>query len=190
MAKGIRISVTDEAVQATLARLDRVAENPSAIMAGIAAYLVKSTQRHFETETGPEGKWKPLSPRTAALRIGRRRRGTEDMLRVTNRLYSSITGEGTATEAVVGTNAIYAAIHQFGGTIKQAAREQEIHLSTRKGRKRFVKASAKRKASRRVQIGARSITIPARPFLYLNEADFAEIETIAAEGLRREADLS
>lgn len=183
---GIQIRVTSATVSATLDRIDRVAANPGAIMSAIAAYMVTTTQRHFETERGPDGKWPALSPRTAAQRIGRRRRGTENMLRVSNRLYSSITGEATATEAVVGTNAIQAAIQHFGGAIKMSEREQTIHLSTGKGRRRFVKASAKRKESRRVQVGAHTITIPARPFLYLDEADFAEIERIAADGFRAE----
>lgn len=187
---GIRITVSADQVMATLERIDRVAKQPGDIMADIAAYLVTSTQRHFETETGPSGKWTPLSPRTANRRIGRsRRRGAANMLRVTNRLYSSITGESSDKEAAVGTNAIYAAIHQFGGTIAQAARAQDINLSAGRGRKRFVRASAKRKTSMTVNIGARTITIPARPFLYLDENDFAEIERIVAEGFRREADL-
>jgi len=189
MVDGIRISVTDDQVMATLDRIDRVAQQPGDIMAAIAAHMVMSTQRHFETETGPSSKWAPLSPRTANKRIGRRRRGTANMLRVSNRLYSSITGESTEKEATVGTNVLYAAIHQFGGEIQKAARSQDIHLSTGKGRKRFVRASAKRKRSMTVQVGAHTITIPARPFLYLDESDFREIEAIAAEGFRREADL-
>lgn len=184
--EGIQIRVSSDTVSATLDRIDRVTANPGAIMSAIAGYMVTTTQRHFEMESGPAGKWTPLSPRTAAKRIGRRRRGKENMLRVTNRLYSSIVGEATATEAAVGTNAIQAAIQHFGGTIQMPAREQDIHLSTGKGRKRFVKASAKRKESRRVQVGAHTITIPARPFLYLDEADFAEIERIAADGFRAE----
>jgi phage virion morphogenesis protein len=189
MVGGIRISVTDETVRKTLDRIDRMAANPADIMADIAAHLVMSTQRHFETETGPSGKWAPLSPRTANRRIGRGRRGTANILRVSNRLYSSIVGDSSAKEATVGTNAIYAAIHQFGGTIDKAARSQDINLSTGKGRKRFVRASAKRKRSMTVQIGAHSIAIPARPFLYLDDSDFRAIEAIAAEGFRREADL-
>lgn len=189
MVDGIQIRVTDDQVMATLDRIDRVAQRPGDIMAAIAAHLVMSTQRHFETETGPSGKWAPLSPRTAAKRIGRRRRGSDNILRVSNRLYSSVTGESSETEAAVGTNAIYAAIHQLGGTIQKATRTQDIHLSTAKGRKRFVRASAKRKRSMTVNVGAHTITIPPRPFLYLDESDFREIEAIAAEGFRREAQL-
>lgn len=185
--EGIQIRVFDQAVLDTLASVDRVAVAPEAIMSAIAAYLVTSTQRHFERETGPDGKWRPLSPRTAAKRIGRRRRGTANILRVTNRLYSSITGEATATEAVVGTNLVYAAIQQLGGDIQMGERQQAINLSTGKGRKRFVKASAKRKETRNVTVGAHTVVIPARPYLYLDDEDRAEILRIAEDGFRAEA---
>lgn len=187
--EGIRITVIDEAIASTLARIDRVAESPASIMSEISAYMVMRTQRHIETETGPTGRWPALSPRTAAARIGRGRRGSEHMLRVSNRLYSSITGESSATEATAGTNVLYAAIQQFGGTIKRPEREQTIHLGRSKGRTRFVKASAKRAQARTVKVGAHAIKIPARPYLYLDDEDFREIERIAESGFRKEAGL-
>ncbi len=191
-AEGVTIRVIDAEVLAALARIDRVADDPSTIMSAIAAYMVTATQRHIETERGPEGKWPALSPRTAAKRIGRRRRGTANMLRVSasSGLYATITGDSGVDFAAVGSNKVYAAIHQFGGKIDMPARQQEVHLARTKGRTRFVKASAKRKETRRVQVGAHSITIPARPYLYLDDTDRAEILEIAAEGFRTEAGLS
>lgn len=189
MADGIRLSVSNDTVSATLDRIDRVADNPAAIMADIASFLVQRSEHHIETETGPDGKWQPLSPRTAAKRSGRSRRGTAHMLRVSNRLYSSITGDSSATEAAVGTNVIYAAVQQLGGTVQIPEREQEIHLVKTNRGQRFARASAKRSRSRVVKIGAHTITIPARPYLYLTDEDAAEIELIAQEGYRREADL-
>lgn len=186
--EGIQLRVVDQAVMATLDRIERLAESPGSIMASIATFLVSRTQRHFQTGTGPDGKWQPLSPRTAAKRTGRRRRGTEHILRDTNRLYSSITGESSDTEAAVGTNLIYAAIHQLGGEVKIPAREQDIHLGRTNRGKRFVKASAKRKETKRVTIGAHTITIPARPYLYLDDEDQAEIREIVEDAFRAEAD--
>lgn len=186
---GIQIRVSDADVLGTLDRVDRVAQNPSAIMSEIAGYLVTSTQRHIERETGPYGKWPKLSPRTAAKRIGRRRRGYDHMLRVSNRLYSSITGDSGPAFAAVGTNLPYAAIQQLGGTIDMPAREQDIHLSTGRGRRRFVRSAAKRKETRRVSVAAHQVVVPARPYLYIDDVDREEIERIAADGIRREADL-
>ncbi|TIX55773.1 MAG: hypothetical protein E5V28_22195, partial [Mesorhizobium sp.] len=129
-----------------------------------------------------------LSPRTAAKRIGRGQRGYGHMLRVTNRLYSSITGEATDTEAAVGTNLLYAAIQQLGGEVKIPAREQDLHFGKTNRGRRFVKASRKRKETVRVSIGAHSITIPARPYLYVDEDDQAEILRIAEDAFRTESD--
>ncbi|QDY99064.1 phage virion morphogenesis protein [Nitratireductor mangrovi] len=184
---GAQIRVDDREVLAAIDRVMRVADNPAAIMADIEGYLVFSTQRHIETERGPDGPWPRLSPRTAAKRIGRRRRGYDHMLRVTNRLYSSITGDSGSDFAAVGTNLVYAGVHQFGATIDMPGREQDIHLSTGRGRRRFVRSAAKRKETRRVTVAPHQVTIPARPFLYIDDTDRAEIERIAADGLRREA---
>ncbi|MEI9410712.1 phage virion morphogenesis protein [Mesorhizobium salmacidum] len=187
-AKGIQLRVVDEQVLATLDRIERVATAPRTIMEAIAAYLVPAVQRHFETETGPDGKWPRLSPRTAAKRIGRSQRGYGHMLRVKNRLYSSITGEATDNTAAVGTNVAYAAAQFLGATIQMPAREQDIHLGKTNRGRRFVKASAKRKETMRVTIGAHTITIPARQALYLNDADRAEILHVAEDAFRAEAD--
>lgn len=189
MADGIRLTVTDAEILATLDRVDRVAADPGAIMSDIAGYMVTATQRHIERERGPDGGWPRLSPRTAAKRIGRRRRGYANMLRVTGRLYASIVGEATSTEAIVGTNAVQAAILQLGGTIKMQPREQDIHLARTNRGWRFARAAAKRKVTRRVKVGAHSVTIPAREYLYVDRLDRDEIGRIAAEGFRRETGL-
>ena len=192
-SQGIRITISDEVVLSGLAAVDRVAENPAAIMAEVAAFMVTATQRHIEREIGPDGRrWPKLSPRTANKRIGRRRRGHDNILRVSGRLYQSITDDSGADYAAAGTNLIYAAAQHFGATIQMPARQQDIHLSTGPttrsgGRRRFVKRRLKRKETRRVSVGAHTITIPPRPYLYLNEADRAEILDIAADGLRRES---
>ncbi len=191
MVDGIRLTVTDADILATLDRVDRVAADPGAIMSGIAGYMVTATQRHIESERGPDGAWPRLSPRTAAKRIGRRQRGTANMLRVhpSTGFYASIVGEATSTEAIVGTNAVQAAILQLGGTIKMPPREQDIHFARTNRGWRFARAAAKRKETRRVKVGAHSVTIPAREYLYVDQLDREEIERIAADGFRRETGL-
>jgi phage virion morphogenesis protein len=184
---GIQIRVNDEEVLSGLAAVDRVADDPSAIMAEIAAFMVTATQRHIEQERGPDGPWPRLSPRTANRRIGNRRRGHDNILRVSGRLYQSITEDSGRDYAAAGTNLVYGPAHQLGATIQMPGREQDIHLSTGRGRRRFVKRRLKRKETRRVTVGAHTITIPPRPYLYLNEADRAEILDIAADGIRRES---
>ena len=63
MDKGIRLTLTDTAANAELTRLARAATDMAPAYNSIGAYLVFSTQRRFETESGPDGrKWTPLSP--------------------------------------------------------------------------------------------------------------------------------
>lgn len=186
-AEGIQLRVVDQEVLATLDRIERLAEHPAPIMSAIAGYMVTRVQRHFETETGPDGKWAPLSPRTAAKRVGRRRRGTANILRVTNRLYSSITGESDDTSAAVGTNVAYAAPQFLGATINMPGHEQDIHFGRTNRGRRFVRASAKRKETMRVKVGAHTITIPARQALYLTADEGADIVHIAENAFRSEA---
>lgn len=89
----------------------------------IAARLLSSTQQRFRDERGPDGTpWK----KSIRARKGQRRdaRGRFDTgvnksggktLTDTARLRRSITSHADAERAEVGTNVIYAGIHQFGG---------------------------------------------------------------------------
>lgn len=184
---GIQLRVVDQEIMATLDRIERLADRPAPIMSEISGFMVTAVQRHIETETGPDGRWQGLSRRTAARRIGSRRRGYANMLRVSNRLYSSITGESTDTTAAVGTNLDYAPPQFLGATINMPARDQDIHLGKTNRGKRFVRASAKRKETMRVKVGAHTVTIPARNALYLSDQDKAEIQRIVEDAFRAEA---
>ena len=158
-------------------------------MNAIGAYLVTATQQRFEREQGPDGMpWQRLSPRTANKRIGKTRRGYEHILRIKNRLYSSLKYQADAASLAVGTNVDYAAIQQLGGTIKKPARQQTIYQrynpKTGDLDQRFVKRSRSNFA-RDVDVAAHSITIPARPYLGISDEDRAEILEIVADSARR-----
>jgi phage virion morphogenesis protein len=179
---GASIQIRDE-LSPTLNRLVTTAENPAEIMSDVAGYLLVSTQQRFESEAGPDGqKWQPLKARTASARAGRgrKKRGSDHILRDTVRLYNSLSTSSDSESATVGTNVEYAAIHQFGGVIKQGERTQKLSLKRIRGSKkvRFVKAGTKGATEHDVTIGAREITIPARPYLGINDADRIEIGTI------------
>lgn len=192
MADGIQIRIEDTEANRTLESVRRASENPAAIMAQVSASLLQATRRHFERESGPDGPWPRLSPRTANKRIGKRRRGYDNMLRVSGRLYNSIIQDSGADYALVGSNLPYAALQQEGGTIQMPARDQEIYQNYNPKSDRFDPRFRRRQNSnfaRTVKVGAHSITVPARSYLYLDEADRAEIEAVAADALRDEADL-
>lgn len=140
------------------------ARDPRGMFENIGLALVTSTQHRFETSTAPDGSIWPPSLR--ALASGGR------TLVLSTRLMRSITFQASASGVEIGTNVIYAAIHQFGGAILQAARQAVLHFKTNKrtGRTRFAKPS-KADRAQKVAIGAREIRMPARSFIGLDEND-------------------
>lgn len=174
-------AIEDATVNAALAEAGASGSDTRPLMNSFASAMLTSVQRRFETESGPDGRsWTPLRPRTANARIGKRRRGAQNMLRVRGQLYRSITAAADDTVAQVGTNTIYAGIHQGGGEITQYAQSRTIRLRKVKGRTRFAKKSHKRAEDRRITIAERTIRIPARPYLGFSDADRAELLAIAA----------
>lgn len=168
---GSKITLRDTA-SAVLAGLVASARHPGELMATFAALMLSSTQRRFQRQQGPDGiAWKPLSSRTANRRIGRRIRGTANMLRVSTRLYQSVTAASDETSAEVGTNLVYAAPHQFGGEIQQWARSQSMSLKRIRGRYRFARHGTKGATERKVTIGEHIVVIPARPYLGFSDPD-------------------
>lgn len=90
------------------------------LTAAIGEQLVSSAIERFEDGKGPEGEaWKP-SRRAEA-------KGGQTLLDK-GRLRSSIVYEATPQRVVVGTNVVYAAIHQFGG---QAGRGRKVSIPAR-----------------------------------------------------------
>ncbi len=189
---GVRIDLEwdDAEVRGALTRMERVAEDPRAVFDEIGAMLVATVARRFETGTGPDGKKWPPSKRAG-------RDGGQTLVK-SGRLGSSVTHRVDATGVDVGTNVIYAAIHQFGGTIKQKARRQTLafrRVKTASGA--YVMRFASRKSTRArkagtvrvafAEIGAREIAMPARPFLGLDASDRDAVLEIAARAISRAA---
>jgi phage virion morphogenesis protein len=104
---------------------------------------VASIQQNFMAGGRPNG-WQPLSPVTLAKKkggsilVGQGQAGG---------LLGSIHAEPAADHVLIGTDKVYAAIHQFGG---QAGR-------------------------------GRKVTIPARPYLMLQDEDWQEIKDQLAD---------
>jgi phage virion morphogenesis protein len=117
----------------------------------IGSRLVLGTERRFEGEVGPDGKsWKK----------SRRAEEGGRTLTDTARLVQSITHKVAGKSVMVGTNLIYAAIHQFGGTIRP---RRGKYLRFRSGGRYAQK---------------QSVTLPARPFLGINASDEKAIAKI------------
>ena len=180
---GVQITIDDAEVNAMLARVEKAGADTQPLMAEIAGAMLVSTQRRFETALDRPRRhpWQRLNPRTAARRVNRKgtRRGFDNILRVSNRLYDSIVGEASATEAAVGSNVTYAAAHQLGAEIEKPERQATVQLRKVKGRTRFASKTHKRKREMDVTIGAHTITIPARPYLGFSKEDREEIAAIS-----------
>lgn len=183
---GLRAALTleDAEINAALDRVSEAGGDTDALMAEIGAAMLMSVQRRFERETGPGGEpWPRHAPRTAKARAKRksRRNGavTPKLLRESNRLYASISSETSENSAAVGTNLIYAAIHQTGGAITQYSHSRKVRFRTVAGRLRFARKAHKRAFERPVTFGTRTIVIPARPYLGFSDQDRTEILAIS-----------
>jgi phage virion morphogenesis protein len=143
--------------RASLDRLSRAMSDLWQTMDAIGAYVVSSTQRRFQTQLSPDGvTWKPSQ---------RAIRDQGLTLLDHGHLRSSLTWLAGRDQVEVGTSKIYAAIHQFGGTIH-----------------------AKNVPLLRFKIGDHwiskpSVFMPARPFLGIDERDQREIDAIVKADL-------
>lgn len=122
-------------------------------------------QRGFEAERSPADRpWQALSPATV-----RRRGSAHPILRLSGRLARTHL-RADATCAVVGSNLVYAAIHQYGGEIRRQGGEVKLHFrkfqrGPRRGRTLFSKES-NASYGMKAAVGPYSIRIPARPWLF------------------------
>ncbi len=182
----IEVKVDDAIVAATLDRLAAAGGDTRPLMNAFADHLLFASQRRFESRTAPGGTpWQRLAPRTARERI-RLGYGTTNILRRKGFLYASLTRAATDTTAEAGTNNPYAAIHQFGGDITQFARSQRIyqHYDPRTDvYDKRIRKKARSNFSRWIEIGEHTVTIPARPYLGIDDADRAAIVEIGDDWL-------
>lgn len=134
-------------------------EERKRLMESIGAYGVSSTHQRFIDAAGPDGR--PWKESGRALRQGK-------TLRDSARLFQSFMWNAGVDFAEWGTNVIYAGIHQFGGIIR-AKTQKGLSFRGADGDFRVVQ----------------SVTMPARPYLGVNEQDEKRIGDIAAKWLQR-----
>lgn len=164
----ISIKATSGTVTLSLsAGLSRFEAEKPRIYREIGQSLLVSIRQGFEVERSPDGEaWEPLKPATVRQRKG----DAHPILQRKGRLKKTITRKINPDSVVVGTNLVYAAVHQFGATINRAAGATTLHFrrisrGKNKGQVRFAKAGDKRVKFDRAA-GAHTIRIPARPYLF------------------------
>jgi phage virion morphogenesis protein len=163
MSALLSVTVSGNAAQ-ELARLPGALKGASK---AVGVYVRRSTLERFRFARDPDGTpWVPLNPFYAAIKRG------SGILRgsgMSGGLMGSITMNASEGAVEVGTNKIYAGVHQFGAVIKP----------------RRAKALAFRMGGNNSPLAfARSVTIPARPFLGISAEDETEIGLILFDVLQ------
>lgn len=120
---GVRITVNDRELRQVLRRLARIGGEPGRFLRPIGQQLINSTRERARREVSPDfTPWPELEPTYAAQKRG------GHMLREAGNMLGSLTREVEGNTLRVGTNRIYAAIHQFGG---QAGRGRKVTMPAR-----------------------------------------------------------
>jgi len=158
----ITIKIEDSGVQNLLRAIQTRIRNMYPIMREISEIMRDEVEENFAQQGRP--KWTPLKVSTI------RRREMEGhwpgkILQLHGHLAASISAKATNTEAIVGTNVKYAAIHQFGGktgpvTIKP------------KNKKALFWPGAEHPVK---SVKHPGVAIPARPFLNIPESGMERI---------------
>lgn len=203
---GVRLSVdaNTQPVRRGLDLLARAAGDLRPAFEDLGAVLVRSTEQRFVDQVDPEGNpWEPLSP--ATLLFKQKKGHGLRILTMRGRLQGSFTFRARSMDLLVGTNVVYAAIHQFGGLLQKAAHSRQVRFRTDAkgqllsqaqlgiGPKRmrnadqmrvFAKKSHKRFLMKWAEVAAHEIPIPARPFLGLSREDLADGQAVIRDHLR------
>lgn len=168
----IDVSLDDAAIRAAFGRLSTALR--SGALKAIGAGLVEETQTRFERASGPDGAaWAGLHPAYAAIKRG------PGILRESRMLQRSVTSQVSGSRILIGSNRVYAAVHQFGATIKPKNAKALVFR---------LRPAGKGKGGNSGLVRAKSVTIPARPYLGFGKGDrevvMEVLEDVVARSLR------
>lgn len=156
---GARLRLDDKDAQATLDGLADALDDLRPFFLAVGEHVQATTIDRFRREVSPAGvPWAPLNEEYAKTKKG------PGILRETGRL-AEIIYQIAGSVLLIGTNAVYAAAHQFGATIvPKTAAALVFSLGGR-------------------TVHAAKVQIPKREFLGLTEDDRAEIRAIGDDFL-------
>lgn len=161
----LETSIDDKLVLKAFKALQKAQQNTTPVMEAIGKKLVVNVHDRFDAAVDPRGKpWAPLNPGYAA---GKKGAGILRESGMRGGLMGSITFVAGPDTVEVGTNKPYGAVHQFGATIVPV---RGTHL-------RFVIGGK--------PVYARSVTIPARPYLGIGPEDERVIAETVTDALDR-----
>lgn len=154
------------------------------LLIGLGMMAIREFDKNFRAQGRPT-QWAPLKPKT----LHRRRKSGKGakILRDTGRLQQSLSqgriGNVYRLEPrslTIGSNLVYARIHQFGGTIKRRPRSKPDGTPIRK---KFAAT-----ASARMTYRARTIRIPARPYLVIPAEAISRFQRAVKKWLKESMD--
>ena len=121
----IEIKIDNQKVEKALLEIAQKTSNLRPLMKNIAGIMADSTEENFKEEGRP--KWKDLSEKT---KTARKKTGhyPGQILQVSGQLALSVTTQYDETSAIIGSNKVYAAIHQLGG---QAGKNKKTTIPAR-----------------------------------------------------------
>lgn len=155
-------------VVTAVAALLASSRDPTPLLRAIGTGLLRNTQDRFEAETAPDGSaWAPLNSWYLTFKRG------PGILRgagMRGGLQGSLIMDVDAGAVRIGSNKIYAAVHQFSATITPKTPGGHLAIRDHKGK---------------LQGTAPSVTIPARPYLGLSRRDEETILDVTEDHLDR-----
>jgi len=122
----IEIEIDNKEVNSKLLELAKRGENLRPLMKNIAGIFAYSTEENFKNEGRPD-KWVDLAESTKKQRK-KKRKWPGQILQVSSQLVTSINTQYDDNSATIGSNKIYAAIHQLGG---QAGKNKSVEIPAR-----------------------------------------------------------
>jgi len=154
----ITIKIDTSQITVNLQKVLDGLKDTSKLREGIGVYLLRTTKERIKSQgPAPDGEsWQPLS--SAYLRAKRQNNKDRGMLQYEGHLFETLSYQLTDDGVVVGTPQPYAAIHQFGGTIRKKASTKTIRLRQVKNKNnktvtRFAKQSHKKARDLTVKVG-------------------------------------
>jgi phage virion morphogenesis protein len=170
----IEIRIADDELKNYLRELSRRMGSLKPVMALIGEIVNESIQTNFEVGGRPE--WAPLSPVTIANRKKLNKWPGQILVRsgVRGGLMGSVSYKPMDDKVVIGTNKVYAKVHQFGAKKGQFG-QKTVHIPAHERSGKGTKRHKVRAHTRTMNIPWGDI--PARPFLMIQDNDWIKIKT-------------
>ena len=183
-----RVEITRDTASPALKRLlgKLRGDDQGLMLAQMGEYMLRSTRERAARQEDPSGgKWPALSPRYKKQK-DKKRPGVPMLKFDFHMLGDQLSYQVDAQGVLIGTNAPYGAIHQFGGTTHHAAHSRKLAFGKDRanGMKTFARVGSKDVDHEKwATAAAYDVTLPARPWLGVSSADEEELQAIVIDHL-------